>query len=67
MTSTKKVALSTKRLHQIIGRCLHYLPTKDVNYLREHVDALEDLLDRADCDDYFGTEGWRHHLGFVDD
>lgn len=31
-----------------------------------HLDALEDLLDEADGDDAFGTEGWRHRLGIDD-
>jgi hypothetical protein len=30
--------------------------------LKELVDALDEL----DGDDYFGTEGWRHFLGFED-
>lgn len=31
-------------------------------FLRYVVD-LERLLDEADGDDYFGTEGWLHRLG----
>lgn len=32
-------------------------------------DLLKELvekLDELDCEDYFGTEGWRHSLGFED-
>lgn len=32
----------------------------------QHLDELEDLLDEADEDDVFGTEGWRHRLGIDD-
>ncbi|MCG7507092.1 hypothetical protein [Mesorhizobium retamae] len=28
-----------------------------------HIDALENLLDEADEDDAFGSEGWRHAAG----
>lgn len=35
---------------------------EDVSLLLDHIDALESLLDEADGDDVFGTEGWRHHL-----
>ena len=31
-----------------------------------HIDALEALLDTADEEDAFGTEGWRHRLGIDD-
>ena len=32
-------------------------------------ESLTDLikeLDKLDCEDFFGTEGWRHYLGFED-
>lgn len=28
-----------------------------------YVTTIEGLLEEADCDDYFGTEGWRHRVG----
>lgn len=31
----------------------------------KHVSQLEEMLDEADLDDYFGTEGWRHRLGLT--
>ena len=27
------------------------------------VEQMMALLDETDCDDYFGTEGWKHHIG----
>ena len=31
-------------------------------YLKKIIEALDDL----DGEDYFGTEGWKHFLGFED-
>lgn len=53
-------------LNVIRGKNLVAAATRDdVNKLFEHIDALEDLLDDADEDDVFGTEGWRHELGIA--
>lgn len=32
--------------------------------LLELISTFEGMLDEADGDDYFGTEGWRHRLGW---
>jgi hypothetical protein len=34
--------------------------------MASHITELEELLDEADMDDFFGTEGWRHRLGMED-
>ncbi len=39
---------------------------KDIDKLFEHIDALEMLLEEADGEDFFGSEGWRHYLGIAD-
>lgn len=31
-----------------------------------YVSKIEGLLEEADNDDYFGTEGWRHCIGIRD-
>lgn len=31
---------------------------------KEWLRKLIHELDRLDAEDFFGTEGWRHHLGF---
>lgn len=31
--------------------------------LMGHIEALEDLLDETDQEDFFGSEGWRRRLG----
>ena len=28
--------------------------------------TITEALDALDCDDYFGTEGWKHFLGLED-
>ena len=27
---------------------------------------LIEKLDKLDCEDFFGSEGWKHYLGFED-
>jgi hypothetical protein len=39
------------------------LTTEEYTILADYIYDLENLLDEADEDDYFGTEGWRHRLG----
>ncbi len=39
---------------------------EDVANLVAHIEALEELMNEADGDDAFGTEGWRHRLGIDD-
>lgn len=33
---------------------------------KQYLQELIDKLDELDCDDFFGSEGWKHHLGFED-
>ena len=40
-----------------------YNANDDVYDLLDYINILEDLLDEADQEDFFGTEGWRHHAG----
>lgn len=35
----------------------------DLIILIRHIEALEDLLDEADQEDTFGTQGWRYRAG----
>jgi hypothetical protein len=39
---------------------------EDVFKLCELIDFFEEEFDKLDCDDVFGTEGWRHYFGFED-
>lgn len=57
-------AQSDRLLNIVRGKNLVGKATKaDIMKVFEHVDALESLLDEADENDTFGTEGWRHSLG----
>ena len=37
-------------------------PEEAIKFLKELIEKLDDL----ECEDFFGTEGWRHFLGFED-
>ena len=54
--------LNTVRGKALVG---HATP-EEILAVFGHLDALENLLDEADEDDVFGTEGWRHRLGIDD-
>ena len=32
----------------------------------KHLERLIELLDEMDCEDAFGTEGWKHAIGLDD-
>lgn len=36
----------------------------DPKELRKIIGLMMDLLDDGDQDDFFGTEGWRHRMGW---
>ena len=57
-------AQTDRALNLIRGKNLVGRATKaDIDVLFQHIDAVEIWLDEKDGDDYFGSEGWRHHLG----
>ena len=61
--------MKLKDIHFILGklRCTpDKLTLREVSIIVDHIVSLEALLDEADEDDTFGTEGWKHRLG-VDD
>ena len=33
---------------------------------KNHLQAIINKLDDLDCEDFFGTEGWKHSFGFED-
>lgn len=33
---------------------------------KEYLKKIIEKLDELDCDDFFGSEGWKHYLGFED-
>lgn len=53
-----------RELDVIRGKMLVSAASVEENHaFLRYVASLESLLDEADLDDYFGTEGWQHHLG----
>jgi len=55
--------LTEKRLNIIRGKALVGAATRqEIASVFGHIDAMEARLDRADDDDTFGTEGWRHWM-----
>lgn len=59
--------LTERELNIIRGKSLvgHASP-KEILSVFAHFDALEMWLDETECDDTFGTEGWRHAAGLPD-
>ena len=58
MAAQKDKVVNLIRGKNIVGKA----SKEDVLKLFEHIDALEMLLEEADREDMFGTEGWRHRL-----
>lgn len=57
-----------KELNIIRGKNLVGKATKeDVSRVFEYIELLEVKLDEADCEDTFGTQGWRYYFGIADD
>jgi len=42
------------------------LEKEDIRNLVELFGEFENLLDEADLEDFYGTEGWRRRFGWVD-
>lgn len=56
--------ISEKKLFEIRGKALvEAATTAEILSVFEYIDILEYLLDEADCDDTWGTEGWRKAIG----
>jgi hypothetical protein len=59
--------LSDRELNTIRGKAMvGHASIDEVLSVFEHIDYLEHMLDEADSDDTFGTEGWRHSFGHPD-
>lgn len=56
---------SEKKYNILLGKlAVGELTQEERSDLIETIQTFEELLDEADRDDYFGTEGWRHRLGW---
>ncbi len=60
-----KTFLTEKEINIIRGKAMvGPIEGKEVLQLFDIFDQLEQMLDEADQDDYFGTQGWRYHFGW---
>lgn len=56
--------LPRSHISQIRGKAsVGHHTQQEVMQLLGHILAIEEKLDSADYDDFFGTEGWRHWMG----
>lgn len=59
--------LSQRETDILTGKALVGAMTKgDQVRAMEHLNLLYFALDEKDDEDFFGTEGWRHHFGIPD-
>ena len=53
-----------KELDMIRGKMLvNAATTEELHAFLTYVAVLESLLEEADEDDFYGTEGWRYRIG----
>ena len=61
------IEITTRDVNILAGKALVGAQTdEEQRIMVEYSTELEILLDEADQDDFFGTEGWRHRLGLED-
>lgn len=58
--------ISEKQYHIILGKISDKISSEDFENLVEVLQKFESLLFIADEDDFFGTEGWKHYIGWED-
>lgn len=60
----KPKLLSDRQMHMYRGKALVGALTREEQLqVVEHLNLIEMKLDEKDDEDFFGTEGWRHHFG----
>lgn len=58
---------SESKYNQALGKLLagpEHLSREECISIMETLNKFEQMLDEGDMDDCFGTEGWRHNLGW---
>jgi hypothetical protein len=56
---------SEREIHMIRGKLLVNGATVDeINDFLFYVDTLESMVEEASCEDFYGTEGWKHSIGW---
>lgn len=58
--------MTEKEYNRAIGKILAGVPlgSEDAAEFVSILGLFEGMLDSGDQDDYFGTEGWRHQMGW---
>jgi len=60
----RTIKLTEKQLNIIRGKASVGKATmKEIMSVFEHLDAMENMLDEKDSEDFFGTQGWREFFG----
>ena len=58
---------SEKELNIIRGKMLvNYTTNYEITEFLKYVSALEVLVEEASNEDFYGTRGWQHRLGWED-
>jgi hypothetical protein len=56
--------LSDAKLNELRGKAMAgHITTHEMMMAFNHLTLIEDKLNELDCEDYFGSEGWRHFFG----
>lgn len=56
---------SEREIDEVRGKMLVNAATKDeLHAFLDYVNALEALIEEASNEDFFGSEGWQHRLGW---
>jgi hypothetical protein len=56
--------ISEKEYNRIVGKLAINLDKEEWNDFLNVLNKFEELLEIADEDDFFGTEGWKHYIGW---
>lgn len=60
--------LSERELNMIRGKMLVAAATpEELRAFLSYVTLLESLVEEASNEDFYGTEGWRHRVGWDDE
>jgi hypothetical protein len=57
--------ISEQEIDMIRGKMLVAAATQEeLHAFLNYVTAIESLVEDASCDDYYGSDGWRHRIGW---
>lgn len=57
--------MTEREINEIRGKMSVNAAThQEVRKFLYYVQKLEDLVEEAGCEDFYGTDGWRHRFGW---